>query len=517
MKSRKRKQSFLGAVGLLACLCILTACGVAPEQPTVPVSLPTASLPYVAPIGDAALEYAAQTTLYLPRHDGARLISVVEQVPFSAARLEAESLVRALLAHPGDGLASALGGDIKLSLYGANPVEVSGNVATVNLAASALQLDRKALYLCGQAITNTLTELRNIHYVNLLVMDRQIGLDLNATLPYGSMARDMTGDIGAVYEQLASRRVLPDEDAAQKQLAATATLYYPLTAVNGVVSEARYLSFDSLKPDALALKLLQALADGPAGISGSTALPLLADLLMEPPRALEQPDGGGRIIELSFENTLYDMLTAMNVPLASLLDALCYTLTTFIPNTEGITVYIGGERQEHVMMGATEGILFADGVMQRSHFAPLLMDMASLSLPEADGAHLAVTLRPTNYYLRTQPRALLRELFAGPSPADSRQGLLPVIPAGTLTDADILGISLIDQTLVINLSHAFQTAGENLTPAQDRLLAYAIVNTLLSNVHAKTLCVYVGGQPAQGFGGEVDWRGLFYPNIGFSQ
>lgn len=508
---------------LLRLLCIamacLSACSPIPQEalaPT-PLALPTAYLPYVAPIGDAALEYSAPAALYLPRHDGIRLTSAVEAVTFSAARLEAESLVRALIAHPGDGLASSLGGEIRLSLYGANPVEISGNVATVNLAASALQLDRKALYLCGQAITNTLTELHDIHYVNLLVMDRQIGLDVSATLPFGAMSRDMTSDIGAVYDQLASRRVQPDEDAAQKQLATTATLYFPLTQVNGVMSEARNISFDSLTPEALALRLMQELADGPASIGGSTPLPLLADLMMEPLRVLEQPDGGGRTVVLSFENTLYDMLSAMNVPLASLMDSLCYTLTTLIPNTNGITMYIGGERQEHVMLGATEGILFADGVMQRTHFAPLLMDMATLYMPDADGVRLNAIQRPIPFYQRSNPRALLRELFSGPQVADPQQESAALFPHATLTDADILGISLMDQVLILNLSPAFEAAGDGISPEQDRQLAYSMVNTLLQSVRANRLCVFVGGKPAQGFSGEVDWQGMFYPNFEIAQ
>ena len=136
----------------------------------------------------------------------------------SATRLDTESVIRSLLNHTGNGVASAMGGGVKLSLYGANPVEISGDVATVNLAASALQLSRKELYICGQAIANTLTELGNIHYVNILVMDRPMGLDIGSTLPAGSLTRSMVSDIGAIFEQKLSQRVETGDDPHREKV-----------------------------------------------------------------------------------------------------------------------------------------------------------------------------------------------------------------------------------------------------------------------------------------------------------
>ena len=509
------KRSLL--VSMLALvLLILPACTVTEEQTQAAVVLPTPQLPYVAPIGDATLEYQAEATLYLPRFDSARLVSFTETITFSAARLDAESIIRALISHAGNGIASPLGGEVKLSLYGANPVEVSGSIATVNLAASALQLDRKTLYLCGQAIANTLSELSHIQYVNLLVMDKQLGLDVAATLPSGAFTRSMISDIGAVYDQLASHRVQAGEDPSQKQVATTATLYYPLTTVNGVIAEARNITFSSLALESMILQLLEELADGPAIISGSSPLPLLADILSETPRVIQRQDGGGLIVSLLFENTLLDMLDAVGVPRASLYGSLCYTLTTCIPNITGLMIQVGGERVEHVMLTATEGILFPEGLMLRSHFAPLLMDMATLYFADQDSQQLVRIQRPVPFYQRTNPRALLLALFRGPTAADSGQNHLPITAGTALSDADIIGISLIDQTLVINLSTNFMQAGKGLTQQQDRLLAYAMVNTLLEDKRANRICFFVGGKVPDGFTGEIDWKGLFYVNFGLA-
>ena len=511
----QRKQQAAACL-MSALTLLLTACqgGGVPLRTETPVALPTAATGLVAPIGDAALEYTAPATLYLPQTDGTHLISVTADIPCSAARLEAESIVRALLQYPGEGLATSLGGEVKLALYGANPVEVSGNVATVNLAASALQLDRKSLYVCGQAIANTLCELKSIQYVNLLVMDKQIGLDLASTLPAGALSRSLSANVGAVYEQALSQRVKPGEDPEGRQFNATVALYFPLSALNGVMAEARNVSFSGQSPETMITQILRELSEGPVSVSGSPAIPLLAGLLLEPPVVEEPADGAGKTVTLRFDVSLWDMIQNLGVSRASLTASLCYTLATFIPNVTGIVVYVGNERVDHVMLGATEGLLFESGIERRSHFAPLLMDNATLYFANADATALVATQRPMPYYRRANPRALLLALFGGPSAADSVQGLSPALTTGILSDADILGLSISEHTLLVNLSANTEKLGSGVTGAGERLMAYAMVNTLLCFERARSVCFFENGNPMAGFTGEIDWSGYFYPNTG---
>lgn len=503
---------------LCATTLALTACGNGgvPLKEETAVALPTAAETYAAPIGDAALEYTGTAAFYLPRHDGTRLISLTGDVTFSAARLDAESIVRALLLQPGDGVASPLGGEVKLSLYGANPVETSGDVATVNLAASALQLDRKALYLCGQAIANTLTELPGIRYVNLLVMDKQIGLDIASTLPTGAFTRNVGADVGAVYEQALSQRAQADELPDAKRFSATVALYFPLSSVYGMMSEARNIAFTSQSPADMVTRILQELGEGPVTVEGSPPLPLLSELLASPPEVSETADGGGRTIALRFDAALDDMLQTMGVSRASCMASLCYTLSTFMPNVKSISVTVGDEAIDHLMLGATAGLLLENGLMTRSDFAPLLMDGCTLYFADAKGEALAQTKRPILYYLRTNPRALLLELFRGPADADSVRGLQPVIAPDSLSDADILGLSMNGNTLLVNFSRAWVASGGTLTPTQDRLLAYALVNTLLCGEQARRVQFFTAGQTPEDLTGEIDWAGPFYRNFGIS-
>lgn len=516
MREGLLKKCIRLGTALLASLVLLTACNGVPVREGNTVSLPTAEVPYVAPIGDASLEYAGEATLYLPRFGGTRLVSFTDTVTFSAARLDAESIIRALLAHPGNGMAAPLGGEVKLSLFGANPVEVSGDVATVNLSASALQLDRSALYLCTQAFANTLTELGGIRHVNLLVMDKQIGLDLGSTLPAGAQTRSLSGDVGALYEQALAQRVQANENPAEKRLNQTVALCFPLAKVNGVMSEARNIGFASQEPQAMVVRLLQELAEGPSSVPDSPALPLLADMLAAPPEIGEPEGGAGKLVTLRFDAALYDMLATMGVPRASCFAALTYTLCTYLPNLTGITVYVGDERVDHVMLGATDGILFENGIQRRAHYAPYLMDDATLYMADAGGERLVAVRRPTPFYLRRSPRELLNMLWRGAANEDRPAGAQPLLPAGVLTDADILGLSLVDGTLVVNLSDNFRAAGAGLSVQQERSLAYGLVNTLLCGDRASRVCFFVGGKPFDGFSGDIDWHGLFYENRGLA-
>ena len=505
------------ALPLLLALALLTSCagnGI-PLQTEVTTTLPPAQNNFVAPIGDAALEYVAPTTLYLPRHDGARLTTVTTDVTYSAARPHAESVVRALLGYAGDGVASGVGGDTKLSLYGANPVEISNGVATVNLAASALQLDRKEYYVACQCIANTLTELDDVQSVNVQVMDKQIGLDIASTLPTGAFSRSFGDDAGAVYEQTLTQRAASDEDATEKRLTAAVTLYFPMTIDDGVMPETRSISFTGQLPSDMIAGILAEMALGAQAVEHSPALPLLADLLTEAPAVTEPSDGSGQIVTLRFAYNFDDMLEAFGYTRASCMAALCYTLCTFLPNVAGVTVHVGDERVDELALADGTTLTLKDGVQRRADFAASLLANCTLYL--ARGGKLAQVRRPVYYYQAANPRALLLELAKGPRDGDSVTDAEPVMPVNALRDADMLGLSLSGGTLLVNFAKTFENLGEGFTGAQDRLLAYALVNTLACNDRVKAVRFFVTGEPPKGFTDEIYWAGDFYRNLGLAE
>ena len=499
---------------LMCCLLALGLCSCAssgvPLSTDAPqLTLPPATTAYVAPIGDAALEYTASTTLYLPRHDGARLGAVISDVTYSYARPMAESVARALLNYPGNGAVSAIGGDVRLSLYGVSPVEQSGSVATVNLSATALQLDRHAFYLACQAIANTLCELPQINYVNVLVMDKSVGLDIAGALPMGTLSRSLQSDVAAAYEQLLTRRVSAQDDAAEQTLSSNVTLYFPLTAASGFMSEVRACGFASQRAEDMVMTLLRELGEGPRQGLRSPALPLLADLLESPPAIADE--AGGRVISLDFGYNLDDMLELNGLTRAQTLSALCYTLCTYLPNISGLRVSVGGTPVDTLMLtdAFDSSVTFDQGLMTRSDFASLLYDDCTLYF--TDGQKLVSTLRPIPYAQRQSPRQLLIELGKGPQAGDSVQGLQPVMAKEAIRDADILGLAGSEHTLLVNLAPTLEGLGDGLSAKEERWLAYAMVNTLCEDERLKSVCFFLSGSQWDSFTGEIYWGGLFLP------
>ena len=150
-------------------------------------SLSPASARYTAPDGDGIISDGGEYRLYLPGRDGLHLVT--RSVNLNAADLNdtAETLLRSLIGFKGDEEAKKLGGTRQLDFYGSHPIEISGGVCTVNLAASALQQDLSEYYKGCLALATTLCELEEINSVNVLVADRSVGLDISGNLPMGTL------------------------------------------------------------------------------------------------------------------------------------------------------------------------------------------------------------------------------------------------------------------------------------------------------------------------------------------
>ncbi|MBR2925306.1 MAG: GerMN domain-containing protein [Clostridia bacterium] len=501
------------AILLCCCLCISSCTAKMPESDTEPtITLPPIQQPYAAPIGDAALEYAASATLYLPRYDSNLLSAFQTEVTYSAARPDAESLVRALLNQPDTGTLSSLGKGVKLSLYGVNPVEQSRNVVTVNLGASALQLDRKDLYIACQAITNTITELPDIDYVNFLVVDRAIGLDVANTLPLGTFSRSVGMDIGNNYDQLMLRRIDVTQSASDKPLSSDVTLYFPIAHTAGVLSEVRNCSFSNQIMEDMIVTLLHEMALGSQEGIPTPSLPLLADLLIKKP-VVKETEESGKLIVLEFAYNLDEMLSANQISRASCLASLCYTLCTYFPGISGIQVSIGDTPVDTVMLGEQleSSVSFPNQVQKRSDYATLLCDFCQLSLIDTDGTKLITINRPVPYYQARHPRLLLQELAKGPKPYDDYIQTNPVMVENTITDASIIGLAITDKTLLVNLSSTFEDAFQESDGQKERLLVYAMVNTLCQRSRVEMVHFFVNGKPFEGFTGEIFWETSFAP------
>jgi len=499
---------------LLICLLFLisgcTSIGLPITDSTPSVTLPPAEVHFAAPIGDAALEYSDTAILYLPSHDGISLTTVESEITFSLVRPAAESVVRSLLAYTGNRDATALGGNVKLALYGANPVEISRDVATVNLSASALKLDREELFIVCQAITNTLTEMDEINHVNVLVVDKPVGLDIANSLPMGALQKNTERDLNAVYTQLLSRRAAVGSTATAP-FSAAVPLYFPLQNSEGMICEVQTISFENQQLPDMVTAILRELAAGPDDSAIiSPPLPLLADMLTATPVLSENESVGGMIISLDFAHNLDDMLEAYGITRRQCTGSLCYTLSSFFPNVSGISLSISGVAVDSLML-TEDDVDRNTHPFHRSEFSSLIYDYCTLYFSDSEAQKLVSSQRALPYYQRRNPRVLLCELAKGPLPGDSKPGLLSVMRTNSITDTTILGFALSNGTLLTNFAPAFAKTCEDMEPEEERLFAYALVNTLCMSPQVQNVCFFQSGAQFDGFTGEIYWRGLFHP------
>lgn len=497
----------------LACAFALSGCSTPLDTPSAPVStLPPAVSPYEAPVGDASLEYTATIPLFLPSRDGQTLLAQPTPVSLHHGRRNAESLVRALLTFEGNDQVSALGGGVTLQLYGQNPVEVSGGVCTVNLTSSALQLSASELYTVALSLSATLCQQPDIHYVNLLVADQALGMDITNHLPLGSLTVHPGVELPVLWEQMEARRTPLGEDPADTPFTSAVTLYFPLADASGVIPEARNLSFPGQTPDQLATVLISALSTGAQYLQGAAAIPDLS-LLMSAAPHVEALDNGGRRVNLYFHVSWEDTLRQAGVDAACLVSALTYTLTGFIPSLSDLRIHVGETPLTSLYSAQHGSQVFADGLITRAAFSAYVMDHATLYF--ASGDKLSATRRAMPYYEAANPRLLLLRLMDGPTRQELDRGLEPVLPEG-LQDSDILGVSLSGDTLLVNLSVRCAELIRQEAASWEQAACYGMVNTLCSAMGVKRVRFFFGGEVLSTLGGTLYWGGEFLHNPGLN-
>lgn len=506
MKMKKKCKALLC---LLLCI-LLGGCtsGIPALQHGETVTLPPVSVSWKAPTGDTNQDVTQSVLLYVPDITGTRLIAQTERITYSASRHPAEETLKRLFAYAGSSAAQPFTKGRTLQLSTVNPVEISGDTATVNLGASALTLSHEDLYVACQAIANTLCQWGDIKYVNVLVNSSQPGLDVAASMPAGCFTSNLTDTIDALSSYARSLSAT----AADRRFSMEATLYYPAYSGKGILAESRTLNFSSRSKPVMIETLLDALSSGAQTLKNVPAVPALAAYLNEAPAVEDLAVTGGQHAVLRFRLAFNEALIAAGVPRSVMMASLAYTITTFVPGLSGVTIYIGDELVTAVVPtgvyeGAGEAVSFEGGLMRRSSFSGFLLTNCTLYF--ADGAgKLTAVQRPIPYYQARSARYLLNCLLLGPQPYDSAQSLAAVAPQG-VGDADLMGIAIENGRALLNLSQGFKTACEGYDEVQERLLVYSLVNTLTELPDVRTVALFVAGAQPETLCGQLYLPGEF--------
>ncbi|MCL1796605.1 MAG: GerMN domain-containing protein, partial [Clostridia bacterium] len=192
-----------------------------------------------APVGDSQSGREVSIELFVPDPNTLKLTVRVETAYIHSGQSKQEAVVEALLrAINESSFHNHLRQPLRLAQV-SNAVETSGELVTVNLHTSARLLREEALFALRVALTNTLTALPDIHYVNVLIDGKDIGLDFEGTLPTGVLSSYPSGDVTTLWGQMNVQR-----DAGwNTELQKTATLYYVSEDGKSLISLVRNITF----------------------------------------------------------------------------------------------------------------------------------------------------------------------------------------------------------------------------------------------------------------------------------
>ncbi len=468
---------------LLCALLALTGCasGVPGQKPPTGETLPPVWPGPSAPVGDSQTTRESSAILYLP--DAlSRLTTTVRTITATSSRTKQQACVEALLDAYNHSPERAGMSAIRLSPV-SNPVETTRDLVTVNLDASARSMVPESFFPLRVAITNTLTELFGVKYVNILVDGQDVGLDLIGLLPTGVMARYPGVEISSYWRQILDQQA----SAGAVELQKAAALYFVSADGTSLLGEVRNIAIREWDLAAYANLLVEELSKGATQIQGALRVMPSSDYLQRNPVLLSEE----RIIELYFGEEIDSFLMLSGYTRGMLLSSLCYTLSSFIPRFGGLIAYVNGEKVTEVELMDGSRWQSASGLMTRESIAPLAADTCTVYFPLADGSGLRAAIRPIAQRHRTQPRALMRELMKEPNdPTLSR-----ALPEG-VSDADILGLQIVGDTALVDLSETFRAACQGMGQAEERNMVYAMVNTLTEMDGVTRVRFYVNGEPS---------------------
>ena len=504
-----------GLAALMAAVCLLTMTGCTSRQPSIreeePVyTLAPATVGYAAPDGDIPPGEERMYPLYLPGKNGLHLLAEHITLPPARTLETLRMLSEALLRFEGNDQVNAVGGETRLSLYGLDPIELSGGICTVNLASSALELDYREFYLMSLALATTLCEVDGVTRVNVLVADQSVGLDVTGGLAMGSLTAHPGENLPVLWEQMEARRTPLGNDMSQTPLRSEVTLYYPLARGQGVICEDQSITFEGQTPQQMASRILETISGGSQYISGVAEIPSLASLLLHEPVASELDDGG-RMITLSLREDTMIRLREKNIDPVCMMAAIVLSLTTFIPGTSAVCVRLGESPITQLNSEKYGSITTLGGLMRRGMFTQFIMERTTVYF-ERDGK-LVPCEKNVDMFEADSPRTQLKALLEGPGEREAAEGMSRTLP-DTVTEEDILGIASEGDTLLVNLSEHFLEEIRRFGPEKERLLCYSVVDTLCQHTGINRMCFFFEGAQVEEIAGEIYWAGIFDWNAG---
>lgn len=487
-----KKSNFRLMALMMALLLTLTSCS--RESSLTPAeTLPPPSAPYAAPTDDSGLDYERDVALYLPAKNGQTMLCFWRTAALRYDQPPAEAVLQLLLQEEGDGSAVPLKDYGSVSLAQGSAVTTAGRVCTVNLSSAALQMGIHELYMVCLSIATTLCALPDVRFVNILVAGNPVAMDVQNLLPLGALSSAEGENLVTRWEQLVAQRTGAGGIAAQTPLSSAAVLYFPLKSGSGITCEVRQLSFDGQNAQQLVYGLLDALSAGANDAANIPDMPDLRTMLLMAPEVTTL-SSGRQSAAINLVPDALQRISSAGIDPVCFFAALTMTLTSYIPSLEQVVYRVGDSALTSLYSTIHGTIVLPGGMMTRANFGGLLTDEAVCYLSNGTKLRQGRLNLPASE--ACSPRALLTAVLA-------TEGF----PAG-LTEDDVLGVAIADDTVLVNFS-AHMADAIRASRLNQRMMAYQLTGALVQRYPVRRVRFFFDGEAENALDGDVMWAGEF--------
>jgi len=451
-------------------------------------------------LGDRTGDYYTEVKLYYESADGMELTSVTRNIYVPAGSTVADAAIEELFGSGDDMEHVAV---MPENAYVRN-VYINGSIVTVDLNVNISSLrDEGELVALVMAVTNTLTSIDGIEYVNVLINGRAEAVSM---LPLGvqGFSETATSTVWSVVKMESGNFAGKDDPFVD--ITRNAVLYFPSSNGQWVLPEVRSITFEN---EDYALRLINELMAGPS--SGHPYLGFIASgaNVLETAPVITVTDSGKRVLEIRLNNIVRDYLMLQGIPEWQFVASITMTMTSFVPDIGAVRILIDGEPVNQLNIRGHHRV-FEDGCIPREAFSMYAGTVATLYFSDGEGG-LRTVDRAISSRRSQSPHALVTQLIAGPSSSD--MGAFRTMPAG-VSSGDLLGVSVVDGICTVNMSANFYRLCQAFNEEEEQLAVFSIINTLCEIPGINAVSIIIEGEQIENLSGSVYLFSPLLPNPG---
>ena len=461
----------LTALLLLPPLLLLSGCGKVFDTVTLEKEITTVTLPKdlsnltPAPVGDERATGLFRPFIYYADLSGEIFQPRTRVLSAHAEEDYIKRLAEEVLNTPSSGALAVAPKDTRILA-----TETGNTLSLVRLLPSS-SLTQKEVYLLSSALSKTVFENTDVEGVSLMLSDRALTL---GNLPLGVITEET--DLNAYFSE--------DKPAPGGTYTRNVSLYYPAADGEHMLAQTASVGINVSDPVS---SLLSALCRAPE-TEAACSLRLNPETAFEKPSEYTINANGDRILNLFLTESALSSLSSGKHTLSQAFAAITLTLTTFLPETDGVSIRFPSGQVTEATLAKGEKARFENGILTRSAFAPLIGECVNVYSPGA-GEFLTTETRVLPLTDLLSVRIRLGCVFE----SSKTRASASFFPEG-VTERDILGIRVADGTAHIHLSGDLYRKCQAFSRMEEELFVYSIVNTLTELDAVSGVRFYVEGE-----------------------